>query len=72
MKDELQEDFSALRKKCSDKLTDLCKREKKIWKTLDDLEADSEELIKLVDKKTNELVSKEQYFQSIKNLFEHD
>ena len=72
MKDKVQGDFGVLRQKCSEKLTDLCKKEKQIWKTLDDLEADSEELMKLVDEKTTELVSKEQYFQSIKNIFEHE
>ena len=68
----MQGDFGVLRQKCSEKLTDLCKKEKQIWKTLDDLEADSEELTKLVDKKTTELVSKEQYFQSVMNIFEHE
>ena len=53
----MKSEFEELIKKCSDKITEMCKVEKETWLTLDQLEADCQKLITQVEKKAETLVS---------------
>ena len=53
----LKSEFEELIKKCSDKITEMCKVEKETWLKLDQLEADCQKLITQVEKKAETLVS---------------
>ena len=56
MEDLVKSDFAKLQKRCSEKLTEVCRVEKQVWKTLDELEEDSDELMNQVTLNTKELV----------------
>ena len=54
--DKLKTEFEELIKKCSDKITEMCKVEKETWLKLDQLEADCQDLIDQVETKAKTLV----------------
>ena len=54
--DKLKTEFDELIKKCSDKITEMCKEEKETWLKLDQLEADCQDLIDQVETKAKTLV----------------
>lgn len=49
--------FAEQLKSCSQKITDMCKKEKESWLQIDNLEQECEQLIEQVDTKAQELVS---------------
>ena len=53
----LKGEFEEMIKKCSDKITEMCKVEKETWIKLDQLEEDCEDLIDQVETKAETLVS---------------
>ena len=54
---KLKAEFEVVLKRCSEKLTEMCKVEKGAWLKLDQLEQDFQELIKQVETKARSLVS---------------
>ena len=53
----VREDFGELLKKCSVKVTELCKQEKRAWQKIDDLEVECQKMYQEVRSKREELVS---------------
>ena len=54
---KLTAEFEVVLKRCSEKITEMCKVEKGAWLKLDQLEQDCQELIKQVETKAESLVS---------------
>lgn len=52
----MKEEFGEILKRCSEEVTDLCKREKQAWQKADDLEGECQRLCQAVKNKTEELV----------------
>ena len=53
----LKSEFEEVIKRCSDKITEMCKVEKETWIKLDQLEEDCQDLIDQVETKAETLVS---------------
>ena len=60
----LKSEFEELIKKCSDKITEMCKVEKETWIKLDQLEEDCQKLITQVEKKAETLVSLKTHYSA--------
>ena len=57
IRDRLEAQFADMIKKCSDKVTELCKLEKETWQTVGELNEKCEAMIKQVDTTTEQQVS---------------
>ena len=57
LKEEITSHFADLLKSASDKVTNICKRDKKIWRVLDDEEMECKHMIEMIERIRDEQVT---------------
>ena len=57
LKEEITSYFTGLLKSVSEKVTDICKRDKKIWRILDDAEVECRHMIEKIERIRDEQVT---------------